>query len=70
MSLAACFTQSLSMFEFQRHNHQGLMFRRVLFDLNYGLNEDDVIEELMIPFTFNEETQLSTENNLNSLKRH
>jgi hypothetical protein len=37
---------------------------------NHGFNEDDVIAEHMIPTTFNEETELLSDSNLNSLKRH
>jgi hypothetical protein len=37
---------------------------------NYGLHEDDVIAEHMIPTTFNEETEFLSDSNLNSLKRH
>jgi hypothetical protein len=37
---------------------------------NHGLNEDDVIPEHMIPTTFNEETELLSDSNTNSLKRH
>jgi hypothetical protein len=37
---------------------------------NHGLNEDDVIEEHMIPTTFNEVTEFLSNRNLNSLKRH
>jgi hypothetical protein len=32
---------------------------------NHGLNEDDVIAEHMIPNTFNEETEFSSDSNLN-----
>jgi hypothetical protein len=41
-----------------------------LFKENHGLHEDDDIAEHMIPTTFNEETEFSSDNNLNSLKRH
>jgi hypothetical protein len=37
---------------------------------NHGLHEDDDIEEPMIPYTFNEETEFLSDGNLNSLKRH
>jgi hypothetical protein len=37
---------------------------------NHGLHEDDVIAEHMIPTTFNEETEFSSDSNLNSLKCH
>jgi hypothetical protein len=37
---------------------------------NYGLHEDDVIAEHMIPTTFNEETEFLSDSNYNSLKRH
>jgi hypothetical protein len=37
---------------------------------NHGLHEDDGIAEHMIPTTFNEETELLIDSNLNSLKRH
>jgi hypothetical protein len=37
---------------------------------NHGLNEDDVIAEHMIPTTFNEETEILSDSNTNSLKRH
>jgi hypothetical protein len=37
---------------------------------NHGLHEDDVISEHMIPTTFNEETELLNNSNLNTLKRH
>jgi hypothetical protein len=37
---------------------------------NYGLHEDDVIAEHMIPTTFNEETEFLNYSSLNSLKRH
>jgi hypothetical protein len=42
------------------------MLRKVLFYLmkeNHGLHEDDVIAEPMIPTTFNEETELLSDNN-------
>jgi hypothetical protein len=60
-------------FKFTRHNHQGVMLRKVHFDLtkeNHGLHEDDDIAEHMIPTTFNEETEFLSDSNLNSLKRH
>jgi hypothetical protein len=65
--------QRLTGFKFTRHNHQGLMLRKVLFKLikeNHGLIEDDVIAEHMIPTTFNEEIEFLSDSNLNSLKRH
>jgi hypothetical protein len=37
---------------------------------NHGLREDDVIAEHMIPTTLNEETELLSDSNLNSLKCH
>jgi hypothetical protein len=37
---------------------------------NYGLHEDDVIAEHMIPTTFHEETEFLIDSNTNSLKRH
>jgi hypothetical protein len=37
---------------------------------NHGLHEDDVIAAHMIPTTFNEETELLSDSNTNSLKRH
>jgi hypothetical protein len=37
---------------------------------NHGLHEDDVIAEHMIPTTFHEETEFSSDSNTNSLKRH
>jgi hypothetical protein len=37
---------------------------------NHGLNEDDGIEEHMIPTIFNEETEFLSDSNTNSLKRH
>jgi hypothetical protein len=37
---------------------------------NHGLHDDDVIAEHMIPTTFNEETEILSDNNTNSLKRH
>jgi hypothetical protein len=49
------------------------MLRRVLlkFDQrNNGLHKDDVIAKHMIPTTFNEETELLVNSNLNILKRH
>jgi hypothetical protein len=36
----------------------------------HGLHEDDVIAKHMIPTTFHEETELLSDSNLNSLKRH
>jgi hypothetical protein len=41
-----------------------------LINENHGLNENDVIAEHMIPTTFNEEIELLSDSNLNSLKRH
>jgi hypothetical protein len=49
------------------------MLRKVIFNLikeKYGLNEDDVIAEHMIPTTFNEDTEFLSDSNLNSLKHH
>jgi hypothetical protein len=63
----------LTGFKFPRHNHQGVMLRKVVFDLikeNHGLHEDDVIAEHMIPTTFHEETEFLSDSNLNSLRRH
>jgi hypothetical protein len=37
---------------------------------NHGLHEGDVIAEHMIPTTFNEETEFSSDSTLNSLKLH
>jgi hypothetical protein len=37
---------------------------------NHGFHEDNAIAEYMIPTTFNEETLVLSDNNLNSLKRH
>jgi hypothetical protein len=37
---------------------------------NYGIHEDDVIAEHVIPITFNEETEFLSDNNTNSLKLH
>jgi hypothetical protein len=37
---------------------------------NHGLHEDDVIEEHIIPTTFNEEAEFLSDSNLISLKRH
>jgi hypothetical protein len=37
---------------------------------NHGLHEDDVIAQHIIPTTFHEETELLSDSNLNSLKRH
>jgi hypothetical protein len=67
------FTQILTGFKFPRHNHQGVMLRKVLFNLikeNHGLHEDHVIAEYMIPTTFHEETEFLSDTNLNSLKHH
>jgi hypothetical protein len=41
-----------------------------LINKNHGLHEDDAIAEHMISTTFNEETEFSSDSNLNSLKRH
>jgi hypothetical protein len=41
-----------------------------LINENHELNEGYIIEEHMIPTTFNEETEFLSDNNLNSLKRH
>jgi hypothetical protein len=45
------------------------MFRKVpflnLIKENHGLHEDDVIAEHMIPTTFNEETELLSDSNMN-----
>jgi hypothetical protein len=49
------------------------MLRKVIFILikeNHGLNENDFIAELMIPTTFNEETEFLSDSNTNSLKHH
>jgi hypothetical protein len=61
--------------KFPRNNHQGLMIRKVIFNLikeTHGLHEDDVITEHMIPNTFNEETEFLSDItlNMNSLKHH
>jgi hypothetical protein len=45
------------------------MLRKVIFEL-HGLHEDYVIAEHMIPTTFNEETEILSNSNLNSLKLH
>jgi hypothetical protein len=37
---------------------------------NHGLHEDNVPADYMIPTTFNEETEFSSDVNVNSLKRH
>jgi hypothetical protein len=37
---------------------------------NYGLHEDDVIAEHMIPTTLNKETEFLSDSNLNILKHH
>jgi hypothetical protein len=60
-------------FKFPRNNHQGVMLRKVIFNLikdNHGLDEEDVIVEHIIPTTFNELTEFLSNSNLNSLKRH
>jgi hypothetical protein len=60
-------------FKLSRHNHQGVMLRKVFFNLikeNHGLHEHDVIAEHMIPTTFHEETEFLSDSNLNSLKRN
>jgi hypothetical protein len=65
--------QRLAGFKFSRHNHQGLMLRKVIFEINqrnHGLHEDDDIAEHMIPTTFHEEIESLSDSNLNSLKRH
>jgi hypothetical protein len=60
-------------FKLSRHNQQGVMLRKVFFNLikeNHGLHEHDVIAEHMIPTTFHEETEFLSDSNLNSLKRN
>jgi dynactin complex subunit len=73
MSLAAYFHSKTYGIQFLRHKHQGLMLRKVIFNLikeNHGLREDDGIAEHMIPTTFHEETEFLSDSNLNNLKRH
>jgi hypothetical protein len=65
--------QRLTGFKFPRHNHQGVMLRKVFLNSikeNHGFYEDDIIAEHMIPTTFNEETEFLSDSNSNSLKRH
>jgi hypothetical protein len=47
----------------------GMSFLNLIKE-NHGLDEDDVIAEHMIPTTFNEETEVLSDGNTNSLKRH
>jgi hypothetical protein len=49
------------------------MLRKVILTLikeNHGLHEDDVIAEHMISTTFHKDTELLSDSNLNSWKRH
>jgi hypothetical protein len=46
------------------------ILKRYLIKENHGLHEDDVISKHMIPTTFNEETEILSNSNKNSLKRH
>jgi hypothetical protein len=65
--------KDLTGLKFPRHNNQGLMLGKIIFNLikeNHGLYEDDVIVEHMIPPTFNEKTEFLSDTNTNSLKRH
>jgi hypothetical protein len=41
-----------------------------LINENYGLHEDDIIAEHMIPTSLNKKTEFLSDSNLNNLKRH